>query len=84
MAPGRCLRHRTLAQSFPDRIGIDAARAVTLRTGAEPLKPPQEVFRGAYSDDYADTDGHVRELPHTPFRPLYAEGRLTASCPPAS
>ncbi|MCW2304592.1 hypothetical protein M2324_003003 [Rhodovulum sulfidophilum] len=42
------------------------------------------MFRGAYSGDYADTDGHVRELPHTPFRPLYAEGRLTASCPPAS
>lgn len=49
MAPRRCLRHRTLAQSFPDRIGIDAARAATLRASAEPLKPPQEVFRGAYS-----------------------------------
>lgn len=74
----------TLAQNFPDQAGIDTVCAATLRTGAEPLKPPQEVFRGAYSGDYANTDGHVRELPHTPFRPLYAEGRLTASCPPAS
>ncbi|OLS53621.1 hypothetical protein BV392_17655 [Rhodovulum sulfidophilum] len=81
LAPGRWLRHRTLAQGFPDRIGIDAARAVTLRTGAEPIKPPQEVFRGGYSGDSTDSDGRVRELPHTPYRPLDAEDRLTATCP---
>lgn len=67
----------TLAQNFADVAAVDAAYALALGAGAQPLKAPDKVFWGGYSGYYADPDGHVWELAFNPFWPLGADGSLT-------
>ncbi|OCX63411.1 glyoxalase [Thioclava sp. SK-1] len=67
----------TLAQNFDTKAQVDAAYSLALSAGAQPLKPPQDVFWGGYSGYYADLDGHVWELAMNPFWPLAADGSLT-------
>jgi predicted lactoylglutathione lyase len=67
----------TLAQNFDTESDVDAAFALALSAGADPLKPPQKVFWGGYSGYYADPDGHVWEVAHNPFWTLQADGSLT-------
>lgn len=65
----------TLAQNFRTEAEVDAAYALALSVGAEPLKAPEKVFWGGYSGYYADPDGHVWEVAHNPFWELDDEGR---------
>jgi catechol 2,3-dioxygenase-like lactoylglutathione lyase family enzyme len=63
------------AQNFPDRAAVDAAFVRALDAGATVLKAPEATRWGGYSGYFADPDGHVWELAHTPFWPLDASGR---------
>ena len=67
----------TLAQNFPSEAEVDEAFAAAIAAGATALKPPEKVFWGGYSGDWADPDGHVWEVACNPFWPLSADGSLT-------
>ena len=67
----------TLAQNFPTVAAVDAAYALAVAAGAQPLKAPEKVFWGGYSGYYADPDGHVWEVAMNPFWPLAPDGGLT-------
>ncbi|HBS48620.1 MAG TPA: glyoxalase [Rhodobacteraceae bacterium] len=72
----------TLAQNMPDRESVDDAYRRALQVGATPLKAPEPVFRGGYSEYYADPDDHVWEVAYNPYWPLDEDGSLTL--PPAN
>jgi predicted lactoylglutathione lyase len=67
----------TLAQNFNTDAEVDAAYALALSVGAQPLKAPEKVFWGGYSGYYADLDGHVWEVAQNPFWDLNPDGSLT-------
>jgi len=66
----------TLAQNYETEAEVDAAFALAVSAGAEPLKTPQKVFWGGYSGYYADLDGHLWEVAMNPFWPLQEDGSL--------
>ncbi|MCV6584416.1 MAG: VOC family protein [Marinibacterium sp.] len=67
----------TLAQNFADKGAVDVAYAAALAAGAQPCKPPQDVFWGGYSGTWADPEGHIWEYAWNPFWTLDASGFLT-------
>lgn len=66
-----------LAQNGPDEAATDAVLQAAVDAGATVLKRPERVFRGSCSGQFADPDGHVREIATNPFRPLAGNGSLT-------
>lgn len=67
----------TLAQNFRTDGEVDAAYALALKSGAAPMKAPENVFWGGYSGYYADPDGHVWEVAMNPFTLPNSDGSFT-------
>ncbi|MFN3293921.1 MAG: VOC family protein [Gemmobacter sp.] len=67
----------TLAQNLATAAEVDAAFAAALAAGGTAPKAPERVFRGGYSGDRADPDGHVREVAKNAFWPRGEDGSLT-------
>jgi len=60
----------TLAHNVASKPEVDAVFDHAIRSGAKPIKPPQDVFWGGYSGYFADPDGHLWEVAWNPFMDL--------------
>ncbi len=68
-----------LAVNFASVDEVDAFYAKARQAGADPVKPPAEVFWGGYSGNFRDLDGHLWEVAHNPFWRLDDEGNIYLS-----
>ena len=56
-----------LAHNLESEAEFGALFDAALRAGASAVKKQQKVFRGGYSGDLKDPDGHLWEIVHNPF-----------------
>ena len=56
-----------LAHNCESKEEVDAVLKQAEATGAQMLKPAQEVFWGGYSGYFLDPDGHAWEVAYNPF-----------------
>lgn len=70
-------RGLTLACNVDDSAAVGDVIARAARAGGRCVKPARKAAWGGTSGYFADPDGHLWEVAHTPFFPFDAEGRLT-------
>jgi predicted lactoylglutathione lyase len=65
-----------LAQNVRSRAEVDEVLAAAADAGATITKPAAETFYGGYAGYFADLDGHLWEIAHTPGFHLTDDGSL--------
>jgi len=66
----------TLSTNYDSVEAVDTAYQTALDAGARAITPPEKVFWGGYSGNFADPDGHMWEVAHNPFWSFDADGYL--------
>lgn len=57
----------TLANNVESEAAVDTEIEAAEAAGARVVKPPQRADWGGYSGYFADPDGHLWEIAHSPF-----------------
>ena len=60
----------TLAHNVASKAAVDAVFALALKSGAKPIKHPQDASWGGYHAYFADPDGYLWEIAFNPFTDL--------------
>ncbi len=66
-----------LAQNVRSRQEVDEIIAAAERAGGAVKRPPAETSYGGYAGYFADPDGHLWEIAHSPHFSLANDGTLT-------